>query len=132
MMKLTLEQLLERDNTRPEKQFILRRVVGGETLEMDFHIRAITPTEREKLLKQCTRNGKFNESEFACATIAESCVLPNFKDAALLDKMKLSSPAKLVERTLFAGEVDQVSEEILKVSGFERGSIVDVDEVKNA
>jgi hypothetical protein len=135
-MDNTLDLLLELSEATPEDKFnLVRRVKGDNGLVKEvtipFVIKGIRPSVSEQITKRCTVKGVYNEEEATLHTIAESCIEPNFKDPALLEKLKVSDAAQAVKRILMAGEVTQVSQRILAVSGFNRGAIVDVEAVKN-
>lgn len=50
--------------------------------------------------------------------VAKCCIEPNFKSVELQNHLNLLSDVEAVEKVLLAGEINQLSQEILKLSGY--------------
>lgn len=70
------------------------------------------------------------DNEFALNLVLEGCVEPNFRDVRLLDeKNGIVTPMDVITSKLDAGEIDEISVEIQKLSGYLKRTL---REVKNA
>lgn len=97
--------------------------VDGEILK--FKIKAVTPDEFSDLQKQCTKIGKkgkmnFDSKMFNEQLIVNYTVEPNFKDAESIKRAGCITPEQLLNKTLLAGEVATLVEQISTLSGFDK------------
>lgn len=53
-------------------------------------------------------------------------VSPNFKDDRLLDKYGAATPADLVKKMLYPGEIDDIVREIEKLSGYRTATLEEI------
>ena len=103
--------------------------VDGEILK--FKIKAVAPNEFSDLQKQCTKVGKKGKVNFDSKMFNEQLIInytvdPNFRDAELIKQAGCMTPEQLLNRTLLAGEVTSLVEEISALSGFDK----DLDEIR--
>ncbi|BDU83499.1 phage tail assembly chaperone [Clostridium perfringens] len=108
--------------------------VDGEILK--FKIKAVTPDEFSDLQKQCTKIGKkgkmnFDSKMFNEQLIVNYTVEPNFKDAEAIKKAGCITPEQLLNKTLLAGEVATLVEQISTLSGFDKDLEELREEAKN-
>lgn len=108
--------------------------VDGEILK--FKIKAVTPDEFSDLQKQCTKIGKkgkmnFDSKMFNEQLIVNYTVEPNFKDAEVIKKAGCITPEQLLNKTLLAGEVATLVEQISTLSGFDKDLEELREEAKN-
>ncbi len=68
--------------------------------------------------------------DYAVHVVLEGCVEPNFRDARLLDETRgLVTPPDVIKAKLTSGEIDELSIEVQKLSGYLKRTL---REVKNA
>lgn len=108
--------------------------VDGEILK--FKIKAVTPDEFSDLQKQCTKIGKkgkmnFDSKMFNEQLIVNYTVEPNLKDAEAIKKAGCITPEQLLNKTLLAGEVATLVEQISTLSGFDKDLEELREEAKN-
>ena len=112
--------------------------------EFEFPLQAITPELLSEIqdsmfvYKASKSNSKMEATTFngKVRTVAEGC--PEvFKNQALMKKFGAQTPYELVPKLLELGEIEELQEEIEKLSGYEdsKGNKIDnaqaVEEVKN-
>ncbi|MEG0297624.1 MAG: hypothetical protein RR620_12970 [Clostridium sp.] len=98
---------------------------------LKFKIKALTPEQFSELQKQCTKVGKKQKVTFDSKTFNEQLIInytlePNFRDAEAIKSAGCVSPEQLLNKVLLAGEVITLSEEISRLSGFDK----DLDEIR--
>ncbi|XZM32523.1 phage tail assembly chaperone [Clostridium perfringens] len=108
--------------------------VDGEILK--FKIKAVTPDEFSDLQKQCTKIGKKGKTNFDSRMFNEQLIVnytvePNFKDAEAIKKAGCLTPEQLLNKTLLAGEVVTLVEQISTLSGFDKDLEELREEAKN-
>ncbi|MEW6540568.1 MAG: hypothetical protein AB1402_02985 [Bacillota bacterium] len=124
-----IKKLLGAADAVPERTVLLKR------LGIPVKIRALSDKQVDRIQEQCTvirrKRGeeirRINDEEFNAAVIVAATVAPNWADPQLLDKFKASSAEEAVKRILLAGEVRQLVDAILDLSGY----YTDLDDVKN-
>lgn len=111
-----------------EERPLPTRDVKIERLGIIVTLVALTEKDISKLRKECThekkgRGGKkekeFDDEEFNIALIEKSAVKPNFNNAKLLKALKLSSGKEVIRRKFLAGEMAQLGDHVLELSGFD-------------
>lgn len=114
-------------------------IVISERLKgFHFKIKAITSGEYNQYQSVCIENPnsskkrKFNTKKFNELVVLNHTVEPNFKDADWLKAAECVDSSRLINKTLLAGEVTEVAQQILKLSGFDNEDLEEeVEEVKN-
>ena len=122
------------ENLNEEVVISDRFKVDGEILK--FKIKAVTPDEFSDLQKQCTKIGKkgkmnFDSKMFNEQLIVNYTVEPNFKEAEAIKKAGCITPEQLLNKTLLAGEVATLVEQISTLSGFDKDLEELREEAKN-
>lgn len=74
----------------------------------------------------------FNTRKFQELVVLNCLVDPNLKDVDFLQKLGVADPKAALYKVFLAGEIAQIAEAILKVSGFDEDIEVLEDEVKNS
>lgn len=102
-----------------------------------FTVKAISSEEYSKLENRCkypVKNKrthqieeKVNQEMLSNLIIIRACVKPNWNDPKLLAKYNTTDPAKVIRKRLYIGEISQLTEAIMEISGFDDG----VEEAKN-
>lgn len=111
--------LIEDAGSKKEFDF----VVSDRLKEYAFKVRALTFDEyneiRKKSMDFSNQDARRpDEAELTYNLVVEGCVEPDFKSAEFLSSCGCATPRQAIERTLLAGEVTNLSGEILRVSGF--------------
>lgn len=112
--------------------------VSERLKEFPFKIKGMTGNEYNDYQTRCIENPnspkkrKFNSRKFNELIVINHTIEPNFKDADWLKAADCGmSPEKLVYKTLLAGEITELAESILKLSGFDKDLEEEMEEVKN-
>lgn len=106
---------------------------NGEMLK--FKIRAMTQKELDAIRRRASYSGSggrrvINESVMTSLCITENTLVPNFKDAASIEKSGCMTADEYLNKTLLAGEADKLMKEILLLSGFSKSFAELKDEAK--
>lgn len=125
-----LQRLLDADHV-PERTVILDRI------QVPVQLKAITAkqlyaireehTARKENKKRGTVTETLDTEGFYVGLVLASVVSPNFGDQKLLAKFKASGPDEVIKRLLLAGELEQLADHVLEVSGFN----TELEEIKN-
>lgn len=106
---------------------------------LKFKIRPMTGDEFGKYQKQCTTinvNGRkketiFDSGKFNLLCIINHCIDPDFKDADFLKQLGVQTPEQAVSKTLLAGEIVELGNQVTKVSGFDTDINEEIEVAKN-
>ncbi|MBU8715391.1 hypothetical protein KM924_23090 [Brevibacillus parabrevis] len=128
MAEFNLLQALLDTEFRPEKDVPMRRFGSGAV----FRVRALDEKERRRLLDQAmypVKGGgqQMDEEKLQALLIANSCVVPDWNDPALLAGLGVSTATDAVVKRLLPGEISRLVVAINEASGFG----VDHDDLKN-
>ena len=87
--------------------------------------------------KMSTKIGKKRKVEFDSKTFNELVVLnhtlvPNFRDAESIKKAGCRTPEQFLYKSLLAGEISELAQEISALSGFDKDMDEEVEEAKNS
>lgn len=103
-----------------------------------FTVKAISSEEYSKLEKRCkypVKNArthqiedKTNQDMLSNLLILTACVKPDWNNSKLLVKYNTDDPTKVIRKRLYIGEISQLTEAIMDVSGFDDG----LEEAKNS
>ncbi len=132
--ELSDEELLEKVLGAPQeatKQVYMKR------FDAYFTVKAISSEEYTKLETRCkypVKNKrthqieeKINQEMLSNLLIVTACIKPDWNNPALLKKYNTENPAKVIQKRLYIGEIAQLTETIMDISGFESG----IEEAKN-
>lgn len=102
-----------------------------------FKISAMTGEQFQAYSQQATAVGRHKKVRFDSKLFNELVVInhtvePNFKDAAAIKAANCSTPEQYMYRSLLAGEISELSNQISALSGFDEDPEELVDEVKNS
>jgi len=112
------------------------RFKGADGTVLTFKIKAMTSAEFNELQKACTtvRKGRkieFDSQRFNLRSVINHTVVPDFKDAASIQKLGCRTPEEYVQKVLLAGEVATLANKISALSGFDVEMDELVEEAKN-
>lgn len=116
---------------------ITKEIIVSERLkDYPFTIKPVLGEQHAEYQKLCTTtekgkvkldNKKFNEM-----LILNHVVTPCFRSEEAMTKAKAPTPAAFLYMSLLAGEIQEVAQQILSLSGFDLDPQEKVDEVKNS
>lgn len=102
-----------------------------------FTVKAISSEEYSRLEKRCkypVKNArthqieeKTNQDLLSNLLILAACTKPDWNNPKLLAKYGTDDPARVIRKRLYIGEISQLTEAIMDVSGFDDG----LEEAKN-
>lgn len=102
-----------------------------------FEVKAISSEEYSGIEKRCkypVKNArthqieeKTNQDMLSNLLILTACIKPDWNNPKLLAKYGTDDPAKVIRKRLYIGEISQLTEAIMDVSGFDDG----LEEAKN-
>ncbi len=127
---------------------LLERLLGTPDLEtkqvymkrfgVPFTVKAISSEEYSRLENQCkypVKNKrthqieeKINQEKLSNLLIVTACVKPDWNNKKLLEKYNVSDATKVIRKRLYIGEISQLTEAIMDISGFDDG----LEEAKNS
>lgn len=119
-----------------EEVVISKRLKDEEGNLFKFKIKPMLQEEYLAYQEQCTtakKNGKidFNTRKFNQLLILNHTIEPNFRDASLIQSANCRTPEQLLNKSLLAGEIQMLAEQIRLISGFEDSLDDLVEDVKN-
>lgn len=132
---MTLQQFLNQNTV----EGICKEVIVSDRFRDDdgelfkFKIKAMTQSVFEDIKKRAAfefKNG-IDEDFLNCLIVIENTVEPSFKDSESLSVLGCSSSKQYLNRVLLSGEISFLAEEIIKLSGFDRGIDELAEDVKN-
>ena len=116
------EKLLEKLLGTPDES---TKSVFMKRFGAEFVVKAISS---EKNARTHQIEEKTNQEMLSNLLILTACTKPNWNDPKLLAKYNTSDPAKVIKKRLYIGEISQLTEAIMDVSGFDDG----LEEAKNS
>lgn len=135
------------DKPKSLSEFLAANPITGLTAEVyisqrfkeagfPFKITAMTGHQFNDYQKQATAVGRhrkmsFDSTLFNELVILNHCVVPNFKDANEIQAAGCTTPEQYLYSRLLAGEINELSNQISILSGFDSDMESMVDDVKN-
>lgn len=120
----TLDLLLKMDVPEaPHKTVKLRRLsklAGGDVV---FELRGLTYSRAAETTKQ-------HPDDTNVHILLAGVVSPDMKSSALAEKYGAVTPAELVKKMLLPGEVEDISRQIEKLSGYRTDTLEEIEEIK--
>lgn len=101
---------------------------------LKFKIKAMTQNgflEVKKKALFLSGGKEISDELFNCFVIIENTVEPSFKDAKSLESLSCSNSVEYLNKVMLAGEINSLSEAILKLSGFDSSIEELAEQVKN-
>lgn len=111
--------------------------LGGRLKDFKFTVKAMTGDQYNDYQARCLENPnspkkrRFNTKKFNELIVINCVTYPNFKDPEWMKDLGVPDAAGALYKTLLAGEISQLAEAALRISGFERDFDEEMDEVKN-
>lgn len=112
-------------------------IVSPRLAKFPFKIKGMTGPEFAEYQRMSTKIGKKRKVEFDSKTFNELVVLnhtlePNFRDAESIKKAGCQTPEQFLYKSLLAGEISELAQEISALSGFDKDMDEEVEEAKNS
>lgn len=111
--------------------------LGGRLKDFTFKIKALTGNQYNDFQAVCIENPnsakkrRFNTKKFNELIVINCVIEPNFKDPEWLKALGVVDATSAVYKTLLAGEITDLAERALRLSGFDRDMEEEIEEVKN-
>lgn len=116
----TLELLLNMDpQSLPEKEVAVRRLSKACGQPVVFRLRGLPYSQVAEILER--------KKDTALHILLAGVVSPNLKDRALRDKYAAETPHELVKKLLLPGEIEDLSREIERLSGYRMNTLEEVE-----
>ncbi|KGO14286.1 XkdN [Clostridium botulinum] len=127
-----LNQLLTGEEELPTATVILDR------LKIKLELKGLSEKEISSIRKECSTRKKnkgnwvekLNDNEFDAGLIVGATTNINWNDPKLLESKNVSDGKQYIRRKLLAGEITNLVNKILDLSGF-NDEIEDVEDIKN-
>lgn len=132
-----MSKLLEFLIDNPVDDLTAEVVVSKRLAAYPFKIKGISGTEFAEYRKVATKVGRHRKVEFDSKLFNELVVLnhtvePNFRDAETIKKAKCMSPEQFLYKSLLAGEIEELANQISALSGFDATLEDTIEEAKNS
>ena len=113
-----------------EKKRISKRI------PFEFEYKAMSSDEHKEYQNKCKGKVKkdgveFDATKFNLLVVVGNTLEPNFSDAQAIKSMGVATPTELVKKTLLSGEINELAENIIRLSGFEADINDAIEEAKN-
>lgn len=128
-----LQQFLTKNSIDIVEEFRL----GGRLKDFKFKVRTMTGSEYNDYQTLSIENPnspkkrKFNLKRYYELIVTNCVVEPNFKDADWLAKLGVPDATSAMYKTLLPGEITELAQIALKLSGFDNDMEQEIEEVKN-
>jgi len=132
-MSALLEFLIE----NPVDNLTAEVIVSSRLAKFPFKIKGMTGPEFSEYQKLSTKISRHKKVEFDSKTFNELVVLnhtlePNFRDAESIKKAGCQTPEQFLYKSLLAGEINELAQQITALSGFDKDIEDTVEEAKNS
>jgi len=119
-----MEALLAADiPSLPEKSVKLKRLSELTGQDIIFRLRALPYNRANEITR-------LNLEDTNVHIVLAGTVSPDLKDAKLLDKYGVPTPDEVLKKMLLPGEIEDLSREIEKLSGYRKTTIETVEDIK--
>jgi hypothetical protein len=112
-------------------------IVSARLAKFPFKIKGMTGPEFSEYQKLSTKISRHKKVEFDSKIFNELVVLnhtlePNFRDAESIKKAGCQTPEQFLYKSLLAGEINELAQQITALSGFDKDIEDTVEEAKNS
>lgn len=132
-----MSELLQFLIENPVDNLTAEVIVSPRLAKFPFKIKAMTGPEFSEYQKLSTKIGRHKKVEFDSKVFNELVVLnhtlePNFRDAESIKKAGCQTPEQFLYKSLLAGEINELAQQITALSGFDKDIEDEVKEAKNS
>lgn len=119
----------------PDVSGITKEIYINERLGT-FTVKPMTATQHTSYQNRCkgktTKDGtSFDGGKFNLLISAGQIIEPNFSDAEFLSQLGCATASDFMSRKFLAGEIADIAEKIILISGFGTDINEDIEEAKN-
>ena len=112
-------------------------IVSARLAKFPFKIKGMTGPEFSEYQKLSTKISRHKKIEFDSKVFNELVVLnhtiePNFRDAESIKKARCQTPEQFLYKSLLAGEISELAQQISSLSGFDKEFEDEIEEAKNS
>lgn len=143
-MGQTLDMLLKINSeeiaNRPTRKMYMPRLSELSGEKIYFTIQALTLDEAKEIRESAVkirfnkaheREEYYDEEDAALFALLKGVIDPDLRDNRLMEKFGVPTPKELVKKLFLSGEIAGISEQIMKLSGFNTGGEAEGEEIKN-
>jgi len=132
-----MSELLQFLIENPVDNLTAEVIVSSRLAKFPFKIKGMTGPEFSEYQKLSTKISRHKKVEFDSKTFNELVVLnhtlePNFRDAESIKKAGCQTPEQFLYKSLLAGEINELAQQITALSGFDKDIEDTVEEAKNS
>lgn len=111
-------------------------IVSQRLAKYPFKIKAMSGPEFSEYQRLSTTLGRhkkveFNSKKFNELVVINHTIEPNFRDAETIKKAGCTTPEQFLYKSLLAGEISELANQISKLSGFDADMEETIEEAKN-
>ena len=111
-------------------------IISSRLSKFPFKIKAMSGPQYHEYQRAVTkvgrkRNVEFNNRLYHELIVLNHTVYPNFRDAESIKKAGCSTPEQFLYRSLLAGEISELANKILELSGVGGSLDEDIEDAKN-
>ncbi|WP_196606496.1 phage tail assembly chaperone [Pectinatus frisingensis] len=121
----------------PTKKYEIKRLSKKLKEKFEIELTALPPdryAEIQRAQIELTKKGSFHDIEMftpKMLTLLYGIKEPNIKDKRLLSHFNLVTPKQFITKLFLAGEIDNIKNEIDKLSGYDKDDAETDEEIKN-
>ncbi len=121
----------------PIDELIAEVIISQRLAGFKFKIKAMSGEEFSEYQKLAMKIGGSKKVEFNTKIFNEQIIInhtiePNFKDAESIKQAGCQTPEQFLYKSLLAGEISELSQQISELSGFDKDINEAVEEAKNS
>ena len=99
------------DAARREKTIRMKRLSEAAGRDVRFKLRSLGYDRTAEIVRE-------HPDDLALFVVLEGCAEPNFKDETLRRHYGAATPVELIKRMLLPGEIEDISREVQRLSGY--------------
>ena len=99
------------ETARAEKTIKMKRLSEAAGRDVDFRLRSLGYDRTAEIVREHPDN-------MAIFVVLEGVVSPSFKDKSLMSHYSAVTPVELIKKMLLPGEIEDISREVQRLSGF--------------
>ena len=99
------------ETARKEKTIRLKRLSEAAGRDVDFRLRSLGYDRTAEIVRE-------HPDDMSLFVVLEGVVSPSFKDKSLMSHYSAVTPVELIKKMLLPGEIEDISREVQRLSGF--------------
>ena len=121
-LDLLLKMEIQSAQVKDVKIKRLSEICGGDVI---FRLKQLSYSRMNEIVGQHRM-----DDDLSVFIVLAGTVSPDLKNQSLLDKYKAPTPAELLKSMLLPGEIEDLSREVERLSGYRYNTLEEVEEVK--